>query len=311
MRVYPGGKRYYAFSAYLKERFGCRVYRVAVDAGFTCPNRDGRVGTGGCVYCDARGSGARYADRTSSVGEQVRRGAKFALERYRAEKFIVYFQAFTNTYAPVDRLRRLYDEGMAQEDVVGLAIGTRPDCVPEPVLDLIEGYARDREAWIEYGLQSAKDETLRRINRGHDVRAFVDAVERTRGRGIRICAHVILGLPGECREDMMRTARLLADLGLDGVKIHPLHVLRGTRAEEMYRRGTLPLLGQGEYVGLLCDFLERVPSDTVIQRLTGEGPGESMLAPPWCASKPKVLQAIDAELERRGTGQGMRSGGWR
>jgi len=261
------------------------------------------------VYCDAGGAGARYVDRTSSVGEQVRKGVGFVRERYRAEKFLVYFQAFTNTYAPVTRLKQLYDEAAAQENVVGLAIGTRPDCVPDPVLDLAGEYAEGMEVWIEYGLQSAQDETLRRIGRGHDVRAFVDAVERTRGRGIRVCAHVILGLPGERGGDMMRTARMLADLEIHGVKIHPLHILRNTRAEELYRQGELSLLAQDEYVGLACDFLERLPTHTVIQRLTGEGPRGSMIGPMWCARKTEVLGAIDAELERRGTRQGIKSKG--
>ena len=309
MGTYPGGRRYYAFSAYLRARFGCRVYRVPVDAGFTCPNRDGRLGREGCVYCDVRGSGAQYLDRASSVGEQIRNGALFARRRYGAEKLLAYFQAFTNTYAPVTRLRQLYDEATAQEHVVGLAIGTRPDCVPDPVLDLVSGYTKDLEVWIEYGLQSAQDETLRRIGRGHDVRAFVDAVERTRGRGIRICTHVILGLPGECWDDMMGTAHLLAELAIDGVKIHPLHVLRGTRAEELYRRDELALLTQDEYVGLVCDFLERLPTHTVVQRLTGEGPRGSLIAPQWCSDKPGVLRAIDDDLARRGTEQGMKSGG--
>ena len=198
-----GRAGYYPFGAYLRRRFGCKVHKVSLDAGFTCPNRDGRVGEGGCTYCVNESFSPQAGKPMRSVSEQMSDGMSYMRRRYGSRKFLAYFQAFTNTYGPVERLRALYDEATARPEVVGLCIGTRPDCVPEEVLDLIESYSDRLEVWVEYGLQSAHEATLRRVNRGHDVAAFVDAVERTRRRRIHVCVHVILGLPGEIHEDMM------------------------------------------------------------------------------------------------------------
>jgi len=199
---------YRDFNTYLRELFGCRVQKITVDAGLTCPNRDGTLGRSGCIYCNARGSGTGAHARGLSITEQIRSSHRYVARRYKARKFLVYFQSFSNTYAPLDLLRRIYDEALAAvDDIVGLSIGTRPDCVDDGVLSLLGGYALDRLVWVEYGLQSAHDDTLRRIHRGHDFACFRRAVAETRGRGIRICAHVILGLPGEGRAEMMETAR--------------------------------------------------------------------------------------------------------
>ena len=217
-----GEKRYRSFSRYLREIFGCRVQKIPLDAGFTCPNRDGRVGLGGCIYCGPRGSGTGAYENGVPLGEQIRAGIESGKRRFGKCKFIAYFQAFTNTYAPPERLKSLYDEALRHQEVVGLSIGTRPDCAPDEVLELLEEYARRCHFWVEYGLQSAHDYTLELINRGHDIAQFVNAVERTKGRGINICVHIVLGLPGETKEELMATADLVASLELEGIKIHSL-----------------------------------------------------------------------------------------
>jgi radical SAM protein (TIGR01212 family) len=307
-------KRYNDLNTYLRSLFGCRVQKITIDAGFSCPNRDGTVSTGGCIYCNVRGSGTGAFARGMSVADQLRQGKKALGRRYKAEKFIAYFQSFSNTYAPVHTLKRLYDEALTVEDVVGLAVGTRPDCVNEAVLDLLEAYARQYLIWIEYGLQSAKDETLALINRGHDAQCFADAVKATSNRGIKICAHVILGLPGETRDDMLRTARTIADLGVDGLKLHLLYVVKGTRLEALYRQGKFRCLEQQEYVDLVCDFLEHIPRDTIIQRLTGDPHPDELAAPQWSLKKSETLALISATLEKRdswqGKGVGEKLGGW-
>jgi radical SAM protein (TIGR01212 family) len=303
---YTPERRYYPFSRFLRERFGGRVWRVTVDAGFTCPNVDGTVTTGGCVYCDNRSFSPNRRLPRTDVRTQVRRGVEALGRRHGAERFLAYFQAATNTHAPVDRLRRLYDSALEHPQVVGLAVGTRPDSVPDPVLDLLEGYARDRYVCLELGLQSRHDRSLDWMNRGHHFDAFADAVARCRGRGLDLCAHVILGLPGETPADMLETADALAELPVGGVKIHNLHVVRDTPMEAMYRAGTVPMLTRDGYVAVVCDFLERLPPDVVIHRLNGDAPPDYLVAPEWCLEKPALLAAIAAELARRDSWQGKR-----
>ena len=298
-------KRYNAFSDELKRVFGCRVHRISVDAGFSCPNRDGTVGTGGCVYCGGEGSGSFGIARGLSVTEQLEDGKEVMVRKYKARKFIAYFQAFSNTYAPVERLASLYDEALSVRDIVGLIVGTRPDCLPAETLDLLAGYARRSWFWLELGLQSPVDRTLQLINRGHDFASFTTAVKECRERGIRVCAHIIIGLPGESRNEVLATAEVLNGLKIDGVKIHLLHVMRGTRLEEMFDRGEIRVMGRDDYVGLVCDFLERLDPRISIQRLTGDG-GRDLVAPLWSLAKFEVLNAIDVELERRGSRQGSR-----
>jgi radical SAM protein (TIGR01212 family) len=307
-RALPAGltpqRRYFAFSRFLRQRFGAKVYRVTVDAGFTCPNVDGTVAVGGCVYCDNRSFSPNRRLPRTTVSEQVKRGVALLQERYRAAKFLAYFQAATNTYAPVARLRRLYDEALDHPQIVGLAVGTRPDCVPDEVLDLLQGYARERYVCLELGLQSRHDRSLDWMNRGHHYDAFLDAVERCRGRGLDLCAHVILGLPGESHADMLATADALASLPVDAVKIHNLHVVKGTPLEGMYHAGEVRLLELDEYVSVVCDFLERLPPHMVIHRLNGDAPPDYLVAPAWCLDKPELLRRIDAELARRDSWQG-------
>ncbi len=299
--------RYYSFGRYLRERFPFKVHKIPIHAGFTCPNRDGHRGTGGCTFCanesfspNARGS------YTLPIKEQIRKGKDFLRSRYGAEKFIVYFQAFSNTYADISTLGSRYEEALGEEDVVGLSIGTRPDCVSDETLTLISSYADVYHVWIEYGLQSIHDHTLERINRCHTYREFEDAVYRTRALGgVNICAHVILGLPGEDRPDMIATARKLSGLGIDGIKLHHLYVARDTALEQEYRLGRVKTMEMEEYVSTAADFLQELSPDITVQRLVGDTRGEGLVSPIWTASKAEVVQAITGELRRRGSFQGV------
>ncbi len=297
-------KRYNDLNSYFRSIFGCRVQKITIDAGLSCPNRDGKISTGGCIYCNTRGSGTGAHAKGYSVTDQILAGKKALSKRYKAKKFIAYFQSFTNTYAPLDGLKSLYEEALSIEGVVGLSIGTRPDCVDEPVLKLIESYSKTHLIWIEYGLQSIHDKSLTLINRGHDFQCFKDTVDATLNRGIKICAHVILGLPYEERHHILETAKTIAKMGIDGVKIHLLYVIKGTKLEKLYRQGLYKCLGQRQYVDLVCDFLERIPKDMVIQRLTGDPHPEELVAPQWSIKKAQTLSRIKETLERRDSWQG-------
>ncbi len=295
---------YKDLNTYLRGIFGCRVQKITVDAGFSCPNRDGTLSTGGCIYCNERGSGTGAYAQGLSIRDQLLRGKAALSRRYKAKKFIAYFQSFSNTYAPVERLRRLYEEALSVEDVVGLSIGTRPDCVDDSVLSLLQGYAKDYLIWIEYGLQSAHDATLVQINRGHDFQCFRAAVRATQNRGISICAHVILGLPNETKAHMLETAKAIAQMGIHGVKIHLLYVIHGTLLETLYRQVDYKCLEQQEYADIVCDFLELLPKDMIIQRLTGDPHREELVAPEWSLRKGETLNLIKEELKQRHSWQG-------
>ncbi len=300
--------RYTDLNSYLRGVFGCRVQKITLDAGLTCPNRDGTIATGGCIYCNARGSGTGAYARGLSITAQLEQGKAAMARRYGARKFIAYFQAFSNTYAPLERLKALYDEALSVEGVVGLFIGTRPDCVSGPVLDLLQDYSRRRLIWLEYGLQSARDATLALIRRGHDAACFRRATAAARGRGLPVCAHVILGLPGETREDARFTAEALAAGGVDGVKIHSLYVVKGTRLESLFLSEDYRCLRREEYAERVVDVLERLPARVVVQRLTGDPHPDELTAPDWCLDKTATLAAIRLALERRDTWQGRLCG---
>jgi uncharacterized protein len=277
---------YYKYSDYLKKRFGTRVHKVSVDAGFSCPNMDGKISNKGCIYCDNRAfSFYNRRGKNLSLEDQISSGIEGARKRFKAEKFIVYFQAYTNTYAPLQELKNKYDIIRNFKDVVGLAIGTRPDCVDEKILGLISGYAKDYEVWIEYGLQSMHNNTLNAINRGHSYEDFLNAYNLTRRYPIKICIHVILGLPGETEAMMMLTARSLAGIKIDAVKIHPLHVIKGTALEESYNRGEFEPIGLDKYIKLVEKFLQCLPPDTIVQRLSAYCPKEILVAPDWVSQK--------------------------
>lgn len=297
-------KAFNLYSTHLKKHFGGRVHKISIDAGFGCPNRHGGRDAHGCIFCDPSGSGSVGIEPSETIASQVERAKELMRRKYRAKWFIVYFQPFSNTFAPVPHLRHCYDQALAVEDVVGLAVGTRPDCVPDPVLDLLGECHQKTDFWLELGLQSVHDRTLDFLQRGHDYACFLDAYQRAKQRDLRICAHVILGLPGETREDILETAAEVARLKIDGIKLHLLHILKGTPLGELYQQGEIPILEMEEYVKLVVDFIELLPPETLIHRLTGDGPRDILLAPLWSMNKWEVLNAIDDELERRGTKQG-------
>ncbi|MCL6620836.1 MAG: TIGR01212 family radical SAM protein [Syntrophobacterales bacterium] len=297
---------YLDLRTHLQRRFGRRVQKIALDAGFTCPNRDGTLGVGGCLYCNARGSGTGAFRRGLSLTAQLEAAAAGLTRRYGPCAFIAYFQGFTNTYGPVERLRALYEEALAFPGVVGLSVGTRPDCVPDEVLELLAGYARTRLVWLELGLQSAHDATLQRLNRGHDVACFTEAVHRAAARGLEVVAHVILGLPGEGREEMLATARYLGGLPLQGVKPHLLYVVQGSGLAGLYAAGEYQPLTEEEFVTLTVDFLEHLPPHLVIHRLTGDPHPQELVAPRWCLNKNRMLARLRQEFAQRGSRQGSR-----
>jgi uncharacterized protein len=303
-----GGKRYNSFHRVLKEVFRARVHKVALRWDFTCPNRDGTVAVGGCTYCNNASHTPRGYRPGMPIREQLAQGIEAVRRRHKAEKFVAYFQSYTNTYGPPSKLERLYRDALEVPGVVGLAIATRPDCVPREVLDLIADVARDTYLWLEMGLESMHPKTLAWVNRGHDLETFIDAAERSKQRGLRLCVHLILGFPTETREETLLTPRLMNSLGVDGVKLHNLHVIKHTALERTYRSGAFTPLSREAYVGLVVDFLELLRPNIVIQRLTGETYRELTVAPEWSINKIGVLNAIEAELERRETWQGKALG---
>jgi len=300
-------KRYRDYNTYLREIFGERVQKISLDAGLGCPNRDGTISTEGCIFCDRRGSGTgAWLNHHLPIKEQMRRGRSYLQRRYHARKFIAYFQSFTNTYAPLSHLKALYDAALDPEDVVGLSVATRPDCVDRNILELLSTYRPNYLVCVELGLQSAHDRTLERINRGHDVSCFEQSINLACEYGVNTCAHIILGLPGENRVMMLETARYLSTLPVRAVKIHLLYVVKHTPLADLYEKGGVRPLGQAQYVDLVVDFLERLSPDMVIQRLTGDPVASELLAPVWAKDKSKNLRLIQEALERRDTWQGRR-----
>ena len=295
---------YRTFNSYLREYFGERVYRVPIDAGFTCPNRDGVRAFGGCTFCDDRGSGAPTINVENSVREQLEAGMRRIGKRYKAKKFLAYFQAFTNTYAPEGVLRSIYDVALEYPDVVGICIGTRPDCLEDNVLDLLQELSEKTFVWLEVGVQSVFNETLDKINRGHTAEEFFDAVERAKKRNLKVATHLIFGLPGEDESHMLETVRQMAQTDLDGIKIHQLCIYKGTPMEVDYRLGKLPVLDEDRYVNLVCDSLELLPPEMIVMRLVAEGSQDEIIAPDWAFEKERVMKKMEAELARRNSFQG-------
>ncbi|MBL9084808.1 MAG: TIGR01212 family radical SAM protein [Planctomycetales bacterium] len=298
------GLRYFSYNYFLRQLYGRRIHKVSVDAGFTCPNVDGTVTTGGCVFCDNRSFSPSRRLPRNGIGGQIAEQIKRIKFRYKVDDFIAYFQPATNTYAPVAKLRRLYEEALAQPKIVGMAIGTRPDSVPPDVLDLISELAERHYVSLEYGMQSMHDRSLVWMNRGHDHASFLDAVERSRGRGFEICAHVILGTPGETHDDMLATAREIARLNIDAVKLHNLYAVKGTPLADQVEAGQVTLMERDEYVRTVVDILEILPPTMVVERVSGESPPNYHLGPAWCLDKPGLKAALEAEFERRDTYQG-------
>ena len=295
-----------SYGSTLRRRFGCRVSKVNVDGGFTCPNRDGVKGTGGCVYCNNSSFSPGGTQPQIPIEEQMAAGMAYHRRRLGSEKFIIYFQKFTNTYAPAAKLRDLYLRALGHPDVLGISIGTRPDALTDDALLLLAELARTRYVCVELGLQSMDDAILARINRGHTLAEYLRAVERIAGRGIEICTHLIYGFPGENREGFLGTADLIASLPVDSLKLHQLHAVQGTRLADMYHSGEFIPLTHNEYVAAVCDFLERLPPRIAIQRLYGSAPLAIRVAPTWDLKNNQMWYTVVNELKRRGTWQGCR-----
>lgn len=299
-------KRYNQYSAYLKQKFGVKVYKITLDAGFSCPNRDGNISTGGCIFCDEGGSFSQAHSNLLPIEEQIETGVRTLSQRFKAEKFMSYFQAYTNTYKPVNELEKIYNSALKHDKIVGLSIGTRPDCVDEEKLNLIASYKDDYYTWVEYGLQSIHDKTLKRINRGHDFDCFLRGYEKTKEKGINVCVHVIFGL-WETHDEIMQTAQKLAELEVDGVKVHMLCALEDTRLAKMYSDGEIDFMSEDEYINAVCDFLEYLPQKTTIHRLAGNGLKKNLIAPRWLGAKLDCLNKIDREFIKRDSYQGIKS----
>ena len=283
---------------YLKEKYGQKIYKIAIDGGFTCPNRDGRLDTRGCIFCSAGGSGDFAEDRSLSVTEQIERGkrrveSKMPVDQTGGNKYIAYFQAFTNTYAPVEHLNSLYMEAVRHPDIVAISIGTRPDCLPEDVLNLLGEINKIKPVWVELGLQTIHEKTADYIRRGYPLSVYDKAVEELKRRDIEIITHVILGLPGESREDMLESVRYVGDSGVQGIKLQLLHVLKGTDLEKDYKAGLFKCLTMEEYIDLIADSLDILPEDIIIHRMTGDGPKRILVAPEWSADKKRVLNELN------------------
>lgn len=302
---YNTDKRYNQYSAHLKNKFGVKVYKITLDAGFSCPNRDGTISTGGCIFCDEGGSFSQSHSNLLSIEEQVKVGAENLKKRFKAEKFMSYFQAYSNTYKPVKELEKIYNSALTHSDIVGISIGTRPDCVDDEKIKLISEYKNDYYTWIEYGLQSIHNKTLKKINRGHDFECFLKAYEKTKSAGINVCVHVIFGL-WETHEEIMETAKKLAELGVDGVKIHMLCALQNTKLAQIYENGEIEFMSEDEYVQTVCDFLEYLPETTTIHRLAGNGLSSELIAPQWLGKKFDCLNKIDREFIKRSSHQGSK-----
>lgn len=295
---------YYPLSRYFRETFGSPVRKVSVDARFSCPNRDGVCGTLGCIFCDNAAFSPARRNAEDSIAEQLDAGIARLAARYGEACYIAYFQPATNTYAPTERLAALYQEALRHEKIVGLAIGTRPDCLPEPTLDLLADFSQKTWLSLEIGLQTSHDQTLEFLRRGHDFACFADAVRRAKARNLRLGTHVILGLPGETRADVRATAERIAALGLHSVKLHNLYVVKNTTLSGLWETGQITLPTLEEYAALAVDFLERLSSETVIERLAGDAPRDFLLAPAWSTKKNAAADAIRSEFERRNSRQG-------
>ena len=287
--------QYNDFGTWLRKQFpDFRVQKISIDAGFTCPNRDGRISTGGCTYCDNRTFNPSYCDRNKSIREQLKEGKNFFNRKYSNMKYLAYFQAFTNTYGSIDLLKKMYEEALQEEDIVGLVIGTRPDCISTPLLDYLEQLSRQTFLIVEYGIESANNDTLRRINRGHTFECSKKAVEMTAERGIFTGGHIILGLPGEDREESLRQAPIISSLPLNILKIHQMQIIKGTRLAEEYLQNPFPLYTVEEYVCLIADYISLLRKDLVLERFVSQSPPELLIAPRWGLKNYQFVHLLEA-----------------
>ncbi len=297
-------ERYNSFSSWIRERIPYRVQKISVDAGFSCPNRDGKVGRGGCSFCDNRSFNPSYSNRDRSITEQIEAGKEFFSRKYPEMKYLVYFQAFSNTYAPIDTLKRRYEEALSCEDIAGLVIGTRPDCINDETLDYLEGLNRQTFLTVEYGVESTNDATLQRINRGHSFGCSADAIERTAARGITTGAHVIVGLPGESSEDIIAQAEKISATKTDILKIHQLQIIKGTRLAQEYSEKPFSVFSAEEYIQTVAEYIRHLRGDIVIERFVSQSPKDLRIAPDWGLKNHEFTDKLKNHLERKNIFQG-------
>jgi radical SAM protein (TIGR01212 family) len=300
-----GDKRYHSLNYFLRDKFGGKVFKISLDAGFSCPNRDGTISSGGCLFCSERGSGDFAGNREFSITNQFEDIKNMMSKKWKSEKYIAYFQAYTNTYAPIEVLRRKYEEAVSEDGVVGLAIATRPDCLDDTVLDLIEEYSSKVYTWVELGLQTVSDESAKIINRGYELSKFEEALNALNKRNIDVVVHTIFGLPSESAEDMLKTIEYVAGKDIKGIKMHLLHLLDHTPMTQLYKRGELKFLEEEEYIDIICKSITMLPPTMVIHRLTGDAPRELLIGPIWSLNKWEVLNGIDNKLKELDLYQGM------
>ena len=304
--AFDDNKRYHTWNYYLRNTFGEKIFKVSINAGFTCPNIDGKVAYGGCTYCSKEGSGDFAGNPKDDLIKQFNDIKEMMLRKWSNAKYIGYFQAYTNTYAPLEVLKEKYETILAQDDVVGLSISTRPDCLEDDVLEYLAELNERTNLWVELGLQTIHDSTSKIINRGHDYKTFLEGVEKLKSKNIKTVVHIINGLPGEDYNMMMETAKAVADLNVHGIKIHLLHVIKNTPMARMLEKNMMSLMTQDDYVNLVCDQLEILPPEMVIHRLTGDGKKEDLVGPLWSLKKWEVLNAIDDTMKARDSYQGIK-----
>lgn len=287
---------YYSLNQYLQDTFGCKVYKIAVNAGFTCPNRDGMLDTGGCIFCSAGGSGDFAESPELSITEQIDAGKNRVADKIKTGKYIAYFQAYTNTYGPLEKLQKVFTEAINHPDIVAISVATRPDCLGDDVLDLLTELHQIKPVWVELGLQTIHEKTANYIRRGYALSVYDEAVKKLRKRGFEVITHVILGLPGESKEEMMETVQYVCDNGCTGIKLQLLHVLKGTDLAKDYYEGKFEVMGEEEYLDLIVELLQIIPKNIVIHRLTGDGAKKDLIAPMWSANKKHVLNRLQKKL---------------
>jgi uncharacterized protein len=300
-----GEKRYNSLNSYLRKEFGEKAIKISIDAGFSCPNRDGKISRGGCIFCSEKGSGDFTGDSEDLV-KQFYQGVEIMTRKWKNGKYIAYFQAYTNTYASVSVLREKYYSVLELDNVCGIAIATRPDCLDEDVIELLKEINKEKYLWVELGFQTSKETTAKLVNRGYENDIYIKATEKLKNAGIKFVTHIIFGLPGEDREDMMSTVEYVVETNPWGIKFHLLHLMKDTKLEEYYNRGELEFLSKEEYITLVVDALESIPEDVVIHRLTGDSPRKLLIGPMWSLSKWEILNSIDKELADRNTWQGKK-----
>lgn len=300
------GKRYYSFDSYLKQTFGEKIYKISLNGGFTCPNRDGTLGNRGCIFCSEGGSGDFAPDAVLPIDKQIKESIRLISKKTDAHKYIAYFQAFTNTYAPYEKLHSLFHEAILQEEIVGLAIGTRPDCLPQDVLELLDELNQIKPVFVELGLQTIHEKTAQFIRRGYPLSCFQQALKALHDLGINVVVHLILGLPGETEEMMLQSVRYLNQLPINGVKLSLLHVLKHTDLGALYEKHPFPVYELDDYVDFVIRCIEELREDIVIHRLTGDGPRDLLIAPLWTLNKRKVLNEISRRMKETDSRQGKR-----